>query len=105
MGEDGLDIQDLLLEPDIGDQAVFVAADVEHHQVADTVNAVESGLEFGPVGKSVLLDHPPPALQWGFGLRMVGREGPQCAVADDFHPKNLSQFEMALHWSQDRHLI
>jgi len=66
----------------------------EHRQIADLVYCAEGCFQFGPMIKSVLLNHLPPAPQRLIGLRVLDSEGPQCTVADDFHERNVSRLEI-----------
>ena len=94
MSQHRLDVDDLLLEPDVSDEPVLVAANVENRQLTDLVDRAERHFQLCPTAEPVLLDHPSPTAQSLVGLRVPGSEDPQCAVADNFHRASISLIEI-----------
>ena len=95
-----LHVQNLLLETDIGDQTILIAADIKHDQLANPIYCIKRRFKCSPVGKPVFFNHPPPSLQGCFGQGVISSECTQGAIADYFHRRILSQIEIVVRSPQ-----
>ena len=63
MREHVSDIEYLTIEMDRGDEPVFVAAQIEHVQSADPIDAAENRFEVGEMLERIRFDTPSPDLK------------------------------------------
>ena len=79
------DIEHLAVKVHRCNDAIFVAADIEHIKAARLVRAVPELLEIGKRPRRRSLDNPAPCLKRIVGPRMSSRKISQRLVADQVH--------------------
>ncbi len=81
----------LPIEMDGGDQAVLVAADVEHDVSPNFICTGERLAQFIKAMKSVCCEYPKPSIQCSFAIWMLPREFSQGLTRDNVHKIILPQ--------------
>ena len=85
------DVHLLPIEMDGGDQAVLVAADIEHDISPNFICTGECLTQFVKAMKLVCSEYPKPSIQCGFAIWMSLREFSQGLTRDNVHRVMLPQ--------------